>query len=326
MSIVPSLFPAVVLCVATIAAYTAPDLEAQTKVLRGRVVGLDGAPAPEARIRIVGAGEPVLFDSGEFELEIPAGDETVDVVSLVDELEVVYPPDGRVPVPVGDVHVVIIMDEPVVRTVTKALAERSRRLQNVLEDNSQTLGSLESQVQELARLVGIREEDLRSELVLRERQAEHFPRIAATVRDFMLQARDLQSALAIVGASTDNAQILRITIEEALVPYNDAFTELNNGSDGFIEVIEEYWDDGAVRSGEFRSFWNNTAKRIHDLQILPLNTQLATIQSEVIEGNANSRRAQEARTQLLARVAELDSWLDQLEDEGNGVLQRLGPS
>ncbi|MCI0436777.1 MAG: hypothetical protein L0271_24530 [Gemmatimonadetes bacterium] len=329
--------PRVFMAALLLSVSTSPPARSQeTRVLRGRIVALDRSAVGGQRVRIADVGEATVRASGEFQVEIPSSATAIDVLLLTGggapdtSRAIVYPLNGRAPVPAGDEPVVILVGEPVERAITRALAERRRLSEQILSEygvQSERLGMVESGIQRILERLDLREQDLRDEVARKERQAEAWPPIAEPVRQWVNEARDLYTALSLMTPLLDRnppAEALR-QLERAIADYNQAYTSLVPRRDEFEMQLERDWEDGAAARRDYADVLDNVVEQIHFQQIKPLNDQLAIVYAGLTSGNRDAG-FRNAMALIAATLPALERALDQAVIRTDRAIAQLRPS
>jgi hypothetical protein len=302
---------------------------AQTAVLTGRIVSLTRAPVSDIRVRVVRFGEPTVFQSGEFRIELPAGTEEVEIQSLSPAWELVYPFGGRIAVPRGDQGVVIVVGKPVEQTITDALAERSRLLERVLRENGvqgAAIGRVEDGIQRILTKLDLKAADLRDEVQRREAQAERYPAIARAVNAWVLEANDLLHALRLLQPMMDKQLGVAIrSLSQAVLEYNETWEQVSTGRNGFESDVETYWPEGPLRRRDLAGLMDNEIERTHRQQILPLNAALAVIRSAVGSGGDRGK-LKDGLAELTRLLPAAEAGVQSAERRASVLLETLRPA
>ena len=268
--------------------------QATTKI-SGRVVSLNRAPISNVQLRVVGLGNPTMYQSGEFSIEIPAAEQEIVFDTQSPGWEIVYPLAGRIAVPRGNQTIVLVVGKPVEQTITEALAERSRLLQQILRENGQqgqALTRVEDGIQRILEKLNLKEADLRDEVRRGDLRSERYPAIAKAINSWVLEATDLLEALRLleplIAKQAGPANKMLMT---AVAEYNVAWEAIQTGRDGFQSDVESYWPDGALLRRDLTSLFDNEIERTHREQILPVNGALVTIQGAIRTGGDRGKLA-----------------------------------
>jgi len=296
-----------------------------TRVLRGRVVSPNRATVDGLIVRIGDYGQTMTSGGGAFALEIPAGVTKVDVALLNSTWSVLMPPDGHVPVPLGQEEVTLLIGESVDRIVLKALAEWKHQLDQSETRDAAGIALLVGRINEVLDKLGVQHDELTQEVERRNRQAEAYPAIAAAVNGYVLEARDFRSALTSLGPLIEKRpQEAYNALKVALGEYNEAYTKLSTQADGFGARIEQSWADGKLARRDFDDFYRNTVEQTHQTQFLSLNEQLVKMQAGLFSGHKDAA-FREAMLELSRRVDVLGPSVTMLGERAARTLERLRP-
>lgn len=300
----------------------APSLvQGQTTTrLLGRVVNLNGEPVRDVRLRIVGHGEPQVFDSGEFELQLSGRPAQVEVVVIGGQLEVLYPLHGQLAVP-GDagVRVPIVVGKPERAYINDVLAARVLQLESTLRNNGVRydagVDSLSDGLKRVIQLLELKEQDLRSSIELRRRQTDVKPALFRTIDRYLLELKDLRTAFQLVVPQAATHTGARDALQAAITEYNAAYEDVNNNRNAFLSNIRNLWE-GARAEGlerDLADVYTEIVEEIHKPHVLPLAGALVTIQ---LAHGPNPPRRQEIDAAIAAAqraVAQLDPRINVLE-------------
>ncbi len=299
-----------------------------TTQLRGRVVALGQASVTGLRLRAVQYGTATVSSSGEFRLEIPAGVDAVTLVPQDTPWSVVYPPDARIVVPRGNETVVLVVGEPVERTITRALAERRRESLQLLQQlgvQSEQTGHIEQKMDEALQLLRLRREDLIDETARGQRQAVEYPAMAEALRHWSQMARDLNTKFRLALTILDKPkQELLDALEGAVRDYNDAYTAVVPKREQFETALQQDWPDGAGARRDLADLLDNVLLPLHQQHILPLNEQLIAIQAAATK-HTNDARAHNAIAELTRRLPDYARALDAADVRLNRTIEQLRP-
>ncbi|HEX6558279.1 MAG TPA: hypothetical protein VF021_02435 [Longimicrobiales bacterium] len=303
---------------------TASSLHAQTTTrLLGKVVDLAGQPVGNVRLRITGHGEPEVFNSGEFELQLSGRPAQVEV-QLIDApgLQVLYPPKGMLAVPAdGAVRSAVVVGKTDRAYINDMLAARFVQLGSTLRQNgvrdAAAIDSLSDSVRRIIQLLGLREDSLRNSIELQSQQAAIKPALFKTFDTYLLEAKDLRDAFKLVTSFAARDRSAVQALQQAVEEYNAAFQALNNNRNAFQSNIRSYWR-GAAAEGLTRDLadvYTEAVEEIHKGYVLPLNESLVVLQ-RVYGPN-------KPRSEVVARaVAEADRAVRQLDARFNVFEQR----
>jgi hypothetical protein len=316
------------LLMAVVLLATADAARAQTRTLRGRIVALDRRPLEGVRLRLVGLGDPAVLGSGEFIYEIPAATQAVTVEVQDSTREVVYPVDGRIPVPAGDELITIVIGEPVTRTVTRALAERQLLAEQLLAGygaQQDAIGGLERGILQVLERLDVRDTELRDEKERLRRQGEVYPTISEVVEKFLLEASDLSGMLALFRQYVEsNPRAAFQTLREYVEAYNAAYEKLLLERGALETAVEREWSAGEVARRDLVDLYDDL-EQIHRTEILPLNELTVPIQSVLIGGTRRDSRYDGAFQELARRLPDLDRSLAAARIKSARTLEQLRP-
>jgi len=306
-------------------AWAAPASAQGTHLLSGRVVAHDRARVDGLVLRIGDYGQAVTRDGGAFTIEIPAGVTAVNVSLVGSDWQVLIPRDGRVPVPLGEEPVTLLVGETVNQIVVKALADWKRQLDESTAREAAGIDLLAGRLGEVLDKLGVQREEFQREVERRSRQAEVYPPIAEAVNAYVLEARDLRGSLVSLGPLIEKRpQEAYEALKVALGEYNEAYTKLSTRADGFGASIEQSWPDGKLARRDFDDFYRNAVEQAHQTQILPLNEQLVKVQAGLFSGHRDAA-FKEALLELTRRVDALGPAVALLGERAARTLERLRP-
>ncbi|HOX24846.1 MAG TPA: hypothetical protein PLL30_03660 [Candidatus Krumholzibacteria bacterium] len=299
---------------------------AQTAILRGRVVTLDGRPAPEARLGIVGhaAQLAIRAPSGEFEQALSGAPPQVSVTSLDDELAVLYPLDGLVPVPRDPaVLVTLVVGEPERESIGDLLAERLVALEATLAANGVRFDAASDSLSaSLARVLGmlqLDEAELREAVVFQREQAATRPEILRTVDTYLRALADLRDGFRTFAPLARKERPALDALQRTMAAYDAAFTALHDNRHAYESQIRSYWPapraDLLARS--LADVYLEAVENIHRALVLPLNPRLVDLQ-RVHGADPPPRAAVESA------VGEITAAADRIEVREAALLQRVG--
>jgi hypothetical protein len=306
------------LLVATVAA----PLHAQlTTRLRGRIVDVQGAPVRDVRVRIVGHGEPEILDSGEFELQLSGRPTQVEIALIGTALEVLYPINRQVAIPVDPaVRIPIVVGKSDRAYINDMLAARFVQLGATVRQNSvrsdASLDSLSEGIREIIRRLGINETEIRESIEAQKRQADIKPDLLRTWDRYILEAKDLRDAFRLVVDFAARNRGAVMTLQTAVQEYNAAFDSLNNRRNAFQSNITSYWR-GAVAEGlqrDLADVYSEAIETIHKGYVLPLNASLVVLQRAHMADKPTSQQIAGAVAEAGLAVRQLDVRIAVLEE------------
>ncbi len=285
---------------------------AEPVVLRGRVITLDGRPAPAVRLQLVGQAAQVHLGSAsaEFAQTLNGAPSQVQVAIADSGLAVLYPLDGLVPVPRDpEVTVTIVVGKPESAVISDALAAQLLQLESTLHDRGVTFDaaqdSLSAGLRRILSRLGLRETDLRRDVNFQRERAAAVPRILRAIDGYVRELKDLRDGLRQFPAIAVENSGGAFALAQAMLEYNAAFTELDDHRHAFDSELQSYWapERSAALRGALDDVYEEAAQAIHAAIVLPLNPPLIAIQNA--HGHDHpSRRDVEAAVKTLALAAD----------------------
>jgi len=260
---------------------------AQPAILRGRVVTLDGRPATEARLGIVGQVPQlaVRTPSGEFEQALAGAPAQVTVTSRDDQLAVLYPLDGLVPVPRDPaVHVTIVVGRPERASIGDLLADRLLALETTLTANGVRFDaasdSLSASLARVLAMLQLDETELRRTVAFQREQAATRPEILRAVDAYLRALADLRDGFRQFTPLVPEDRAALEALQTAIAAYSAAFATFSDNRHAYLSQIRSYWPapqaDGLARA--LADVYLEAVENIHGALILPLNPRLVELQ------------------------------------------------
>ena len=299
---------------------TMVDAQVTTR-LRGRVVDVQGAPVRDIRLRIVGHGEPEIFDSGEFELQLSGKPAQVEVSVVAGGLEVLYPLKGQLAVPSDpNVRVPIVVGKSDRAYINDVLAARFVQLGSTLRQNGvrfdASIDSLSDGMRRIISLLEIKEADIRESIASQEKQAEIKPDLLRTWDRYILEAKDLRDAFRLVADYAARNRGAVMTLQAAVLEYNAAFDSLNNRRNVFQSNVASYWGASAAEGlqRDLADVYSEAIETIHKGYVLPLNASLVVLQRAHMADKPSSQQIAAAVADAAQAVRQLDVRIVVLEE------------
>lgn len=302
----------------------------ETTRLLGRVVDVAGTPVRDIRLRIVGHGEPEIFDSGEFQLQLSGRPAQVQIEVIDGRLAVLYPTDGMIAVPADPtVRVPIVVGKSERDYINDVLAARFVQLESTLNDNgvgyNASLDSLGDGMRRILELLELQESDLRASIEQRRRQADVKPELFETIDAYILEVKDLRDAFGLVASlAAENAGAI-VTLQTAVQEYNAAFEALNNSRNAFQSSIRSLWSDSEAEglTRDLADVYTEAVEEIHKGYVLPLNESLVTLQLAHTRDRPDNAEIRAALAEAEAAVRSLDTRINVLETRYNRLREAL---
>jgi hypothetical protein len=301
-----------------------------TTRLLGRVVDLNGDPVRDVRIRILDHGEPEIFDSGDFQLQLAGQPTRVEVEVLDSALQVVYPLKGLVAVPRDpDVRVPIVVGRSERQLMSDVLATRMVQVEQALQRNgvhySASMDSLTDGLRRIATLLELRESDMEQSLQRRRSQADIKPALLRIVDKYILELRDLRDAFRLVVPYAATNLDAVTALKQAMVEYNAAFEELNNNRGAFLSALRDHWEPatGALLVRDLEDVYVQAIDDIHRGYVLPLNESLLVLQLAHTPNKPGRERIRQAVADAQAVARTLDPRIPVLEERARQLREAL---
>lgn len=304
---------------------------AQTTTLRGELLHRNGEAATDARLVVVGhPPEVVVRDGGLFSHLLSGEPDEVTLRVVGDpELAVLYPPDGRTPVPRDPDAVVAVV---VGRQIGAAVEDRIDQDLRALRETLEVRGVSEAEIQTVLRseLDGLvaRVADLTEGAVGRAvagaARAELRERISRYLRSYLRTSRDLVDAFRLIDVRQGMSQANFLALYNAMAAYNDGYIELDQGLADASGEVRRAWPG---ESGEdLAHAVSGVLERIHEdfhQTVLTLREPLLVIQAEHNGGDPGGDDLVRARQQVLDALDRLEPLLTRLEADVPPMLESL---
>jgi hypothetical protein len=306
----------------------APGAAGQGAVtFNGRVVHVDGMSTANLRVGFGTLGSTTTRPNGQFSTAIPGTTAEVRVEILEHDWVVLYPRDGRVAVPRDPDRVVeIVVGESVEAATLRHFAERHERLaaglQAVGAAQDEIRGVLTGFLQEVTQRLDVEASALERQIEMQRKRGEHYPELSATIRTYVLEARDLNTIFRLYGATGFRDRDAYDALAVAVARYNDAFQKLDTERMALEYQVRTYWESEELRS-DLRSLFDYALGEVHAIQILPLNDSLVEMHAALFSRRPDRARVREAQARIARAVEELDLRLPELQRRADRVLQFL---
>ena len=295
---------------------------AQGLVLHGRVVDLDGRPAPTARLQVVGhAPRLALRDpSGEFVQPLAGDPAEVEIASLEGPLEVLYPLDGRVPVPRDPEVIVTVVVGPAERaSISELLAERLVRLEATLDAQGVRYDAAQDSLsRSLTAILGqldLDEDALRRSVAFKREQAATAPEILRTVDTYLRELQDLRDGFRQFAPLAGRERAALDALQRTMQEYSSAYSELFDHRRAFESQIRDYWPAPAsdLIAGSLADVYLEAVETLHQPVILPLNPPLIVLQRAHGDNAPDRDAVAAAAAAIVAGADRIDQRLPALE-------------
>jgi len=304
---------------------------AQTTTLRGELLHRNGEAATGTRLVVVGhPPEVVIRDGGLFSHVLSGEPDEVTLRVVGDpELEVLYPPEGRTPVPRDPAAVVAVV---VGRQIGAAVEDRIDQDLRALRETLEVRGVSEAEIQAVLRseLDGLvtRIADLTEGAVGRAvagaAQVELRERISRHLRSYSRTSRDLVDAFRLIDVRAPMSQANFLALYNAMAAYNDGYIELDQGLADVPAEVRRAWPgaSGEDRAQELSGILDRIHGDFHQT-VLALREPLLVIQAEHNGGNPSGDDQRRARQAVVDALDRLEPLLTGLEADIPPILELL---
>lgn len=285
--------------------------------LRGKVVSLiDRAPVTDVDLRLVGVGPLQITQSGAFVAEIPAGMHAVQLTLVGDSSRaILYPVDGRLPVPNNERTIVtIVVDRSMRDILVEGLSKRFAQIEQAVEGQGQQYRASLSDVDSLLRrALDAREDEFQASVSFHKEKLSVVPPIMEAADAYVLEIKDMRDALRLVAPHAAENPLAVLTLREAMKEYNAAFTALNRLQNAAVSSVRSLW---AGRQGERRAevvaAFFDRAKGLHTRYLLSLNEDFATLQLAQTNEGPSENEVDAARQRIERTTQGLDAEIQAL--------------
>ena len=306
-------------------------LVAQERALRGELLHRSGEAATEVRLVVVGhPPEVVVRDGGLFRhpLSGEPAEVTVRVVGAP-ELEVLYPPDGRTPLPADpDAVVPIVVGRRIGPAVEDRIDEDLRALRETLEVRGVSEAEIQAVVRTemdglVTRIAAITEGAV-GRAVAGADQAELRERISGHLRTYLRTGRDLVDAFGLIDVGSKLSSPEFLGLYNAMASYSDAYAELDAALGEAPEGVRRAWpgEAGVQRSQGLSDILHRLRTEVHE-PVLRLREPLLVIQAEHNGGDPDGDDLRRARQAVQAILPEIDAGMARLDAEVPPFLESL---
>jgi len=310
---------AVTLAAATVAGQT-------TVPFNGRLIHVDGLSTANLDVRFENLGSTTTRPDGQFTTALPGTTSEVRVEIQGQDWVVLYPRGGVVPVPRDPGRVVEIMvGESIEAATLRLFANRHERLaaglQAIGARQEEMNGVLTGFLQEVTQRLDVEAAALERQIEMRRKRGEHYPELSATIRTYMVEAKDLNTVFRLYGAAGFRDRGAYDALAMAVTRYNGAFQKLDSERMALEYQVREYWESEELRS-DLRALFDYALGEVHGIQVLPLNDSLAEMHAALFS-RADRARVRGAQARIERAVEELDLRLPELQRRADRVLQFL---
>jgi len=312
-------------------AVVAGTVHAQTTTLRGEVLWRDGQPAVDVRLAIVGQPpEVVVRDGGLFTHTLTGAPAEVTLRVLGrPEMEVLYPPQGRTPVPGDpDAVVTVVVGQRIGDAVEDRIDQDLRALRETLEvrgvSEDDIRAVLRSEMDGLVARIADLTEGAVGRAVAGADQAELRERVGRYLRSYLRTARDLADAFRLIDVSRDMSQANFLALYNAMGAYSDAYAELDQGLGGVSVDVRRAWpgEEGEALAARLSGLLDTIYGDFHQT-VLTLRGPLLVIQARHNGGDPDREELRQARQAILDALPKLGESLAGLESDVPPLMESL---
>jgi hypothetical protein len=307
-------------------------ISAQSIQLRGKVIDINNQPVKNLSIRFTSFGDAVTTGSGEFVITIPQNVRTVDVVIKDEILQLLYPVDAKVPVPVDPNFVTTIIvsgkNTSMGRSVDESILkynELESLLRNVGTTNTELKIFLEKFIQLEAKRLEISEAKLTEEFERKDRRDSIFSEISTVLKEYILRVNNLKTYFEMYYESAFVSNPSVEQLNSTIRTYNPSFDTIYNNQNKWQNEINSAWD--AVISENFASAVNYMIDEIHTPYILQLNECVKSINDVRLkienDGKSTAELKSDVRTKVTAIMKSLGLKIPILENRFNELITRM---
>lgn len=297
-------------------------------VFAGRIVDGDQRAVKGARVILVGLSETRTDDDGLFKVAIPGA--VAEVQVELDQYEVVYPRNGRAPVPKSASTPVVFEVKKVAsdardklvgqlrETVKKLEADKrfkedeirqlERNLQDTIftfqrlfdEKTSRNKTLMDSLQQKIQSLLTAQESQL-----LAQKKEVLYNEITQSLLNFLDKAKNLRDELA-RPEDWFLSQKALANFETQITAYNSARDSLYNHHKGYAESVRLFWNNTETTQ-KLETTYDLALVQIHEGIILPLNKEVIGPVRDYATGRAPriaaSKKAKKGSKKALEQLA-----------------------
>ncbi len=307
-------------------------ISAQTIQLKGKIIDINKQPVKNLSIRFTSFGEAVTTSSGEFAITIPQDVQFIDVVIKDDNLQILYPVDAKIPVPVDPNFVTTIIVSEINTSTAGSMDEsilKYNKLESLLKDvgttNTDLKTFLEKFIELEAKRLEISETELRQKFERKEKRHALFTEISPVLNEYILRLNNLKTNFEMYYQQAFISTPAVEHLNQAIKFYNPVFESINNNKNDWQNDINSAWD--AVLSESFASSINYMIDEIHTPYIFQLNEYIKTINEIRLKIVSDDEKSEELKKEVRIKISEimknLEIKIPILENRYNEIITRL---
>ena len=304
----------------------------QTIQLRGKVIDVDRRPVKNLSIRFTSFGDAITTGSGEFVITIPKDVQYVDVSLQEENMQILYPVDSKIPVPLDAnfITTIIVSDSKTsnVKNMEESAAKYNE-LENLLNDigttNVELKSILEKFIEIEAERLEISKTKLKEEFELKKRRDAAFSEISPYLEEYILRVKNFKTYFEkfyeSAFVSNPSVEIINKSIRE----YNPVYDTIYYNRNKWQKEISSDWNE--VLSANFISSINYMIDEIHTPYIFQLNECMKTINDVRLKINNDDKSPEDLKNEVRSKVSSimknLEIKIPILEKRLNEILTRL---
>jgi hypothetical protein len=289
---------------------------AQTTIFKGQVLN-NNRPVPNYTILVDGRSS-VTDDAGVFSAPLLSSVSQVLLQASGTQYVIVYPVGGRALIPKDATLVTQIVVEPFQSNkylnqylvAVKQLKDSTGKTQAQLKSMKTNLDSITSALYKLH----YTQQNLDEARSRRDAMDLLYPEIAATLQDYINQARNLAAAFQFTSSyAFENHNALEQLVQ-AVNNFNPAYNKLFTNYPLYSQKIQKYW--GNAQAAEFNGIADTLVNLIAKQTIVPLNDLKTRINQyflgQVASGSKDAEK-KDIQAKIAASIPGLNTELNQAE-------------
>lgn len=296
--------------------------------LRGEVVSLvNRTPVVDVDLRIIGGGQLHITQSGTFIVELPREIREVQLRLVGDSTRaILYPVDGRLPVPNDESTIVtVVVGRSTRALLVEELSRRFAQIEQVVEGQGQQYRASLSDVDSLLRrALDAQDNEFQASVSFHKEKLTIVPPLLEAADHYVLEAEDINDALQLLASHAAQDLAALLSLQTAMTEYNQAFTALNRLQNAAVSGIQSLWagPQGTHRATIVEKFFHE-ALRLHERHVLSLNDDFVTLQLAHSQDRPTEETIDEALRRISQTAQALDTALVRLVDAKEEMMNEL---
>jgi hypothetical protein len=282
----------------------------QSIQLRGKVIDINKQPVKDLTVRFTSFGDAVTTGSGEFVITIPQSVQFIDVVIKDDNLQILYPVDAKIPVPVDPNFVTTIIVSGINTSTAGSMDEsilKYNKLESLLKEvgttNTELKTFLEKFIELESKRLEISETKLREEFERKNRRDAIFSDISPVLKEYILRLKNLKTnfemSYELAFFSDSSVEYLN----RAIRVYNPSFDMIYNNQNKWRNEIKSAWDE--VLSENFAIQVNYMIDEVHTPYVFQLNECLKILNEIRRKIISDEEKTEELKKEVRIKVSEI---------------------